>query len=404
MKLTTGTVKSLSLPAGKTELIVFDDDIAGFGLRLRDGGSRSLIFQYKIGTKHRRIALGSVSAVNFTETRKQAQKYYARVKLGEDPASDKAVAKIKAGETFEAAAAQYLARLRERERAPRSYVDIERHLLVYAKMLHGLQLTSISRRDVATCLAKITTDNGAVTANRTRSTVSAVFAWAIGEGMIEHNPVAGTNRNEETTRDRVLSPAELRLIWNGLSDDHHGAILKLLALTGQRRGEIADLRWSEVKETEIVLPAERTKNGRPHTVPLSGAARAIIEAQPRRVNADGKPRDLIFGLGDGGFDGWSKCRKALDARITKAAGKPPPHWTAHDLRRSFATHAAEIGIAPHIVEAVLNHISGHKAGVAGIYNKATYSAEKRAALERWADQLLAWVEGRDTNVVPLQRA
>ena len=401
MKLSAGTLKSLPLPVGKSEAIHFDDGIPGFGIRIRAGGSRSFIFQYKIGTKHRRIALGSVSAVDFTETRKEAQRLYARVKLGEDPAGDKDGARIKAAETFGAAAAQFLARQRAREL--RSYVDIERHLLVYAKVLHGLQLASISRRDVATCLAKLTNDNGDVTANRVRSTLSSFFAWSIGAGMLEHNPVGGTFRNEEKARDRVLSPAELRLIWNALGGDHYSSIMRLLALTGQRAGEIAGLRWSEICDNAIVLPAERTKNARPHTIPLSEPARAIIEAQPRRVNADGQPRDLIFGLGAGGFDGWTKCGTLLNARITEATGKPLPHWTPHDLRRSFATHAAEIGIQPHIIEAVLNHV-GHRSGVSGIYNRASYEREKRIALDRWAEWLLAVVEGRDTNIVPLRQA
>ena len=400
MKLTAGTIKSLSLPTGKSELIVFDDDVPGFGLRLREGGSRSFVFQYKLGPKHRRIALGPVTAIDVGKARETAKDLYARVRLGQDPAGTKAEAKIKASETFEAAAAQFLARQREL----RSYVDIERRLLVYAKVLHGLQLASINRRDIATLLAKITTHNGAVSANRFRATLSAFFAWAIGAGMLEHNPVTGTNRNEEKTRDRVLSPPELRLIWNALDDDHHGAILRLLMLTGQRAGEIAGLRWSEVQEAAIVLPAERTKNGRQHTIPLSEAARAIIEARPRRVNADGKPRELIFGLGEGPFDGWSKCRKVLDDRITKATGKPLPHWTAHDLRRSFATHAAEMGTQPHIIEAILNHVGGHKSGVAGIYNRASYEREKRIALDRWAEWLLAVVDGRDTNIVTLRQA
>jgi integrase len=403
MKLTAGMIRTLSLPAGKSELLIFDDVIPGFGLRLRDGGSRVFIYQYKLGNKQRRITLGSVGAVDVGKARETAKDLYARVRLGQDPAGAKAEARIKAAETFEAAAAPFLARKREHLK-PGSYADVERHLLIYAGVLHGLQLASISRRDIAACLAKITTGNGAVTANRLRTTLSGFFGWAVGEGLIENNPVTGTNQNAEQTRDRVLSPAELRLIWNALDNGQYGSIMRLLALTGQRAGEIAGLRWSEVKETTIVLPAERTKNGRPHTIPLSEPARAIIAAQPRRVTADGKPRDLIFGLGDGPFDGWSKCTNTLNARIAEMTGETLPRWTPHDLRRSFATHAAEIGIQPHIIEATLNHISGHKAGVAGIYNRAAYEPEKRAALERWADQLLAWAEGRESNIVTLRQA
>ena len=206
----------------------------------------------------------------------------------------------------------------------------------------------------------------------------------MGEGLVDANPVIGTNRSEEKSRDRVLSPDEFRLIWNALGSDHFAAIMKLLALTGQRAGEVAGMRWSEIDVEKAMwsLPSGRTKNHRPHTVPLSAAALAILTAQERRSGSDGKPRDLIFGMGEGPFSGWSNSKEALDESLTEAAGKELPHWTPHDLRRSFATHAAGIGIQPHIIEAVLNHVSGHRAGVAGIYNRATYEPEKRAALDR----------------------
>jgi integrase len=402
MKLTAIAIRSLSLPAGKTEAIVFDDDVPGFGLRIREGGSRAFVFQYKLGDKQRRMALGRVTALDIGKARETAKDLYARVRLGQDPAGDKAEAKVRATETFAAAAAQFLARQRGRLR-PKSYENVERHLLTHAKVLHELQFAKVERRDIATCLAGVTTNNGAVTANRVRSTLSSLFAWAMGEGLVDRNPVTGTNQNAEMSRDRVLSPAELRIIWNALGDDHYGAIMRLLALSGQRASEIAGLRWSEVRETEIVLPPERTKNKRQHVIPLSEPARAIIAAQPRRTNADGKPREFVFGLGDGPFQGWSNSLNILNARIAETTGETLRHWTVHDLRRSFATHAAEIGIAPHIVEAVLNHV-GHRAGVSGIYNRASYSREKCIALDRWAEWLTAVVEGRDTNVVTLRQA
>src|SRR4051794_35249228 len=152
------------------------------------------------------------------------------------------------------------------------------------------------------------------------------------------------------------------------------------------------------------LPPARTKNGLPHDVPLSDAALAIIDAIPERAG-----RDLLFGDRDGPFQGWSKAKAALDARVIaareekagKGKGKLAP-WRLHDIRRTVATRMAELGVLPHAVEAVLNHISGHKAGVAGIYNRAIYSAEKRQALDRWAEHVTALVEGRASNVVALR--
>jgi integrase len=419
MKLTATTVKTAKIERGKTEAIFFDDDLPGFGLRLRDGGSRSFIYQYKQGAKHRRMALGRATPDTIGPARKTAEKLHARVRHGEDPASDKAEARAKAAHTFLAATQEYLGGKRAQLR-PRTYPDLERHLLKHSKTLHELQLTKVSRADIATVIAAVSKNSGKVTANRVRTSLSGFFTWAMQQGVADTNPVIGTMRNEEQSRDRVLTPAELRLIWDELGDDDFGSIIKLLALTGQRAAEIAGLSWSKIADDDtIILAGERTKNHRPHTVPLSAPAAAIIAGRLKREH-----RDLIFGRADKPFSGWSKCKERLDERIARRNhGKPIPHWTPHDLRRTFATYAGGglpehqfkklpprereaaggLGIQPHIVEAVLNHVSGARAGVAGTYNRSTYAREKKAALDLWADRLLAIVEGRASNVTPLKR-
>jgi integrase len=397
MKLTTSTVGAVQLGRGKSEAIIFDDEIRGFGLRVRIGGSRTFVFQYKLGTKHRRMALGVATPQTVTEARKTAAKLQARVKLGQDPASDKVEARRQASETFGPSAEEFLDTLQDRYR-PGSLREIRRHLLTHAKPLHHLPVARITLRDVADLVSSVTKQSGAVTGNRVRSSLSVLFSWLIQNGRVPANPVVNSGKNAERARDRVLSPAELKLIWNNLHSDQFAAITKLLILTGQRANEIAGLCWSEISDGQITLPAERTKNKRPHTLPLAPAAAEIIRQQPARAG-----RDLIFGTGDGPFSGWSRCKERLDERITKANGsKPLPHWTHHDLRRSAATHMAEIGVLPHIIEAVLNHVSGHKAGVAGTYNRATYEKDKRDALIRWADWLIATVEGRKGKVVSLR--
>jgi integrase len=182
-----------------------------------------------------------------------------------------------------------------------------------------------------------------------------------------------------------------------LLDDQYGAIVRLLVLTGQRREEIGGLRWSEMDLVRrvISLPGERTKNGRPHEIPVTAAVIAVIEAQPRRG-----ARDLIFGDGSGSFQGWSRAKAALDKRIAKSAGNALAPWRLHDVRRTVATSMADLGVQPHVVEAVLNHVSGHKAGVAGVYNRSLYAAEKRAALELWAIHVLSLVgEPSDAGLV-----
>jgi integrase len=165
---------------------------------------------------------------------------------------------------------------------------------------------------------------------------------------------------------------------------------------GQRRNEIAELRWHEVDldRAVITLAGARTKNGRPHTIPLAATAREILTARWERRDPD---RALVFGIGQGGFSGWADCKRQLDDEV-----KLPP-WVIHDLQRSVATGMNEIGIPPWVVEAVLNHASGHRAGVAGVYNRAVYETEKTTALARWDEHLMAAVEGRESNVATLRR-
>jgi integrase len=226
----------------------------------------------------------------------------------------------------------------------------------------------------------------------------------MGEGVADQNPVIGTNKaTDEIARDRVLSPPELSAIWQQAGDGDFAAIVKLLILTGQRREEVGGMLWSEVDLDGSIwrILAERTKNGLRHEVPLSQPAVAIL-----RARAEHERRDLVFGAGAGPFQGWSNAKGALDERVLarlrkndKKATLPP--WRLHDIRRTVATRLADLGVLPHVVEAVLNHASGHKAGVAGVYNRAAYAAEKRMALDLWAEHIAEAVTGQPSKVTQL---
>jgi integrase len=416
MKLSVKGISALTLPAGKADHVFWDDELPGFGLRLRAGGSRSFIFQYKLGTKQRRMSLGTATKESFATLRNAdgtivkvgirelASQLHARVRLGEDPASDKSQGRKRATETFKAVATRFLAFQKDRLR-PESYRAAERHIGQYAKVLNEDSFTAIDRRRLAALIVDVKEKSGAVTANRLRSTLSNLFRWAMGSGLgPDSNPAIGIPAFAERTRERVLSDHELRLIWNATDPaSHFGAIIRLLALTGQRADEIASLRWSEVEAEAIVLPSARTKNRRSHRIFLTAAAREILDAQPRRANGDGSLRELVFGVGQRGFSGWSASKRRLDATVAQQNGKPLPHWTTHDLRRSVATGMADLGVRHFHIEAVLNHVSGSKSGVAGIYNRSSYEVEKHRALEIWADHVLALAEGKQSNVTSLRR-
>lgn len=384
MKFTKVAVAKLALPEGKSEVIVFDDALPGFGLRLRSGGKRVWIAQYRIGTKQRRVTIGSSSVIDLDEARRRARDVLAHVQLGTDPRTEREAAKARAAVTFGSLLPRYLTRAENRLRAS-SYRDTRRYLDVQFRELHGMPLADIRRADVAARLGEIADTSGPFASNRARAALSAFYAWAVGEGLVELNVVVGTNKaTAETARDRVLSEAELVSIWRATGEARDfDRILRLLLLTGQRREEVADMRWSELDLQGALwrLPPERTKNGRPHDVPLAPAVLEILVAVPVR-----EVRDLLFGEGVGGFSGFSKAKDVLDMR----AGFAMP-WRIHDLRRTCSTGMNEIGVQPHVVEAVLNHVSGSRAGVAGVYNRASYATEKRAALDAWAAHVTAVV-------------
>ena len=397
MRLTDKSIAALALPTHKAEHRAFDEDIPGFGVRLRAGGAARWIFQYDIAGRTRCMTLGSTKALTATRARATASELYAKVRLGEDPAGAKAEGRVRAGETFKAILDTYMTGQRDALK-PLSYVQKERHLLKHCAALHPLPLIKIDRRTVAAKLAKVATKSGPIESNRVRASLSAFFSWCISEGYAEVNPVTGTNRRTEKTRDRVLTDTELKAIWAATTgEDDYSAIVRLLLLTGCRADEIGSLSWTEVFDDRIVLPGLRTKNSRGHIVPLSAPAQAILEARPKMLD-----RNFVFGRphNNAGFTGWSACKVLLDERI-KANEAEVESWCNHDLRRTVATRMGEIGVQPHIIEAVLNHVSGHKAGVAGIYNRATYAAEKKAALILWADHLMSVVKGKARKVIPL---
>jgi integrase len=372
MNLTDAAVAAIAVPVGKAEIIVFDDSLPGFGVRVRRGGSRRFIYQYKLNSTNRRHTF---KEANVKRARAAAQILAAKVTLGSDPALEKETAHDAAGDTFKRCLDRYLARPQGRRR-PSTLREIRRHLWRNLSPLHRMHIKKLDRRRVADELARLTVESGPTQSNRTRASLSKYLNWCIGEGYVDINVALQTNKNEEVARDRVLDQSELRSIWNALPNggDDYADIIRLLILTGQRLRELGELHWSEVDldQATITLAPIRTKNHRQHVVPLSAPALNILKERPRGDRA------LVFGRGSKGFGGWSKSK----ARLDKKAGLSRP-WVIHDIRRSTATHLAALGVQPHIVEAVLGHVSGFRGGVAGRYNLHSYQSEKRQTLDLW---------------------
>jgi integrase len=372
---------------GKLKGWLWDQTVSGFGARRQTQGVFYYVRYRQNGSQVVR-SIGRHGHWTPETARIEARRLLGAVAGGADPFINERPFK---GEAFGPCAERYLERSRARLK-PRSFGETERYLRKHASPLHGLALAGIDRRAIATLLGGIETSCGPVARNRARSALSAFFAWAITEGLIEVNPVMGTAKADEGgSRERVLSAEELKKLLSALPqiNEDFADVVRLLLLTGQRRNEIGKLQWSEIDLARklIVLPQTRTKNGRAHEVPLSPQALAILERQPRRNASE-------FVFGQRGFTNWDKSKTRLDARVRIAS------WVLHDLRRSCATGMAELGVLPHVIEAVLNHVSGHKAGVAGIYNRARYADDMREALQRWADHVEALIVGPRKQPVP----
>jgi integrase len=369
--------------------------VKGFGVR-RQVGDPVYVIKYRVFGRQRFVTIGRHGAPWTPETaRREAKRLFGLIAAGKDPQIEKTIAKENGSFTLRKIADQYL-RYAEKKQKPRSFAETKRHLNKNWKPLHKTSIFDIQRRHVAVRLGQIEKERGQVTAARSRAALSALFNWAIREGFeLPSNPVTGTNKPPEPkSRQRVLSDNDLAEILNTVVDDDYGKIVKLLALTGQRREEVGGMRWSEIDQDKKLwtIPPFRTKNRREHLVPLPNEALAIIETIPR--NAD---RNFLFGSGprkagdkERGFSGWSKAKTELDQKILERRRSANPEatplpWVLHDLRRTCATMLADrFHTPPHIVEAILNHVSGHKAGVAGVYNRAKYLSEIQKSLGVWA--------------------
>jgi integrase len=363
------TISSIS----KLQGWLWDTTCVGFGARRQTNKGVHYYVRYRHNGSQIVKSIGRHGAPWTPDTaRTKARELLGVVASGANPFAAPSLS----SETFGAEVERYL----ERKRAalkPRSLIETARHLRKYALPLHRLRLAQIDRRTIAVLLGQIETASGPIARNRLRSSLSAFYAWAIQEGLTETNPVTGTGMADEgCSRERVLTQDELRKLWRALGDDRFSDIVRLLLLTGQRRNEIGALQWLEVdfKRGMIVLAPNRTKNSRQHELPLSRQALAVLERQPHSNSSD-------YLFGERAFNNWDRRKQEVDQR----AGIAP--YRLHDLRRTCATQLGELGVQPHHIEAILNHYSGHRAGVAGVYQRARYATEMRDALQRWADHV-----------------
>jgi integrase len=395
LRLTVRAIEGLKRP-DQPDTFWWDITIKGWAHRWRDSDVRSWVFQFGDWPRH---TFGHYPAMSVPVARKEAERCRALAMRGINPATEKRERKRRDGETFGSCVAAYLERRRndlnnDRKLRPASYREIERHLTKNLPGLHRLPIAAVTLPLIEIELDRISAKHPRQS-NATHRSLSKFLKWCRSRGYIESNPAELVERNPEVSRDRVLSVPELVQVLRALPEGDYRDVVYLLALLGLRLREVSDLLWSEVDLDHgvITLPPARTKNKREHVITLPPAALAILKA--REQNG----RSFVFGTGQRGFSGFSKCKERLDAAV-----KFKEPWVIHDLRRSCATHMGELGITPWVIELCLNHVSGSRAGVAGVYNRSRLQADCAIAWARWTDHLMAAIENRQSNVTSLKRA
>jgi integrase len=323
------------------------------------------------------MVLGDVSAVSLEAAREAARQKAAGVAQGANPSVERKK-KRTAGTVLEVVEA-YLVHARDRQRS-RTFSGTERHLRVHAASLHHDRVETVRRGDIASLLGRVADSSGPISANRLRAALSAMWTWGLRTGLIEadNNPVTFTIRQRENTRDRTLSVAELKAIWDATDNGKdYSRIVRLCLLTGCRREEIGRLRWDEIRNDRIVFGPDRMKGNLAHEIALLPMISAILPTRPDGASG------CVFGRRGTGFSGWSKSKTELNVMLASVGWKMPA-WGLHDLRRTFSTRLHDAGVEPLVIEALLAH---KQQGVAAVYNRASFREAKSAALMRWHEMV-----------------
>jgi integrase len=406
MKLTQKSAAALKLPQGKDDHIEWDDDLAGFGIRLRRSGNgsvrKSWVVQYRPrGKAKQRRSSYAFEKVTAEAARLRAKQELAEVTMGRDPRGEQETERQKGSRTLIAAANAYLEmkelQVQRGEYRASSFRVTKLYLTGkdYFGSLHRMPLADVTVSDIALRINTINKNSGTATASRARAALRSMYVWAMQQGFMganPHNPVAATrNPGDAQSRDLVLSDIELAEVYRAAGDDSFGQIVRLLVLTGQRREEIGGLKFSEIDRDAgtITLPKERTKNRHENVLPITPSVARILDSVPQAVG-----RDHVFGDRSAtGFTAWGAAKKRLDDRLAGKLKGKSVGWRLHDLRRSLATWLGEHGVEVWTIECLLNHWSGHRSGIVNVYNRSKHEKQVRAALSLWDDHLRTLVEG-----------
>ena len=379
-------IRGLKHPAEGQQDVWEGGKIKGFGIRVGKE-TKTFFVGIRVNGKYRRVTIGQydergLAGVSLKEARDEAYQIVADAHAGIAPELRK---KRDERGTFGAVAETFMVDYASKHRSRREKQRIINHDLA---VWHDRQISEITRADIKELL-RVKARTAPIMANRMKALISKIFTWALKEELVQSSPAISLDPpgGKEEERTRKLGADEIRLVWESFGKLGYpfGPALKLLLVTGQRRGEVAGMKWSEVEADGWHIPNERAKSGKGHLVPLSSLAREILADVPQIG-------EHVFRTHhDVAVKGWHQAKERITADI--------PHWRLHDLRRTFATQLRSLGVERLVVSKLLNHA---EAGVTKIYDRYAADPEKTAAMERWANRLREIISGAPaTNVVQM---
>src|SRR5450759_2211217 len=376
IRLTKSSIDALPTP--NLDVDSWDAGFAGVGVKITPKGRKVFVVLYRTGgagSKLRKYTIGPYGRVTLHQARVAAQKVFAAKLEGRDPAAEKREAKRRVvadrvEDLLESFIAQHLSQNRSAGEVSRL---LRREI---GKAWTSKSIHEITKRDVVEVISAIEQRGAPVAANKTLKSIKTFLRWCVGRAVLDQSPADGVPLpTKEVARDRVLDDRELTQVILAARKfgGPYGGIVELLALTGQRREEVARLSWEELdlKLRVWTIPKSRTKNAKVHVVHLCEQSLDVL----KRARRQGP---LVFSLlGTKSFQEFSKAKSVLD-QLSGVSG-----WRLHDLRRTCVSGMARLGVAPHVADKILNHQSGTISGVAAVYQRHEFLAERRAALDLW---------------------
>jgi integrase len=367
-----------ALPTPRSDTVYWDAALPGFGVKVTPKGRKVFIVLYRTGgagSKLRKYTIGPYGRVTLHQARVAAQKVFAARLEGRDPAAEKRESKRRiVADRVEDLLETFVDQRLSQNRSGGEIARLLRREI--GKTWAGRSIHEIGKRDVVELISVIERRGAPVAANKALKSIKMFLRWCVGRAILDQSPAEGVPApTKEIARDRVLSAEEIaRVILAARAiDDRYGGIVELLALTGQRREEVAKLAWEELDLSQRVwtIPKHRTKNAKPHVVYLSEESMAVLQ----RMEKHGP--HAFASHGSKPFQHFAFAKRKLDelARVTG--------WRLHDLRRTCVSGMARLGVAPHVADKILNHQSGTISGVAAVYQRHQFLSERKDALERW---------------------